>query len=128
MTGAEYAKVQAVLQRINGLRRAMVATTAVGVAVSSFLFVYTGLHVDKSGYFIVSYTAQTLASALLFSIFAFLPAILILGYFSNHVNTHIEGLAKGKYEKTIVLDYLMSEHVTSPGKRPAAKDKTQNPS
>jgi choline-glycine betaine transporter len=122
LTGTEYAKVQAVLQRIEGLRRAMIATTAVGVVVSSFIFIYSGLHFDKSGYFVVSYTAKTLASALLFSIFVFLPAILILGYFSNHVNAHIDDLAKGQYEKTIVLDYLMSDHVTRPTKRPSTKD------
>jgi len=102
----------------------MFATAAVGVAVSTFTFVYTGLHFDKSGYFVVSYTAKTLASALLFSIFVFLPAILILGYFSNHVNAHIEDLAKGQHEKTIVLDYLMSDHVTSPTKRSTTKDQT----
>jgi hypothetical protein len=115
MTAGEYAKVQAVLGRINGLRRAMVTTAVVGMAISLFTFVYTGLHLNSvTGYFMVSYTAKTLAAALLYSIFAYLPVILVLGYFSNHVNKHIEKLAKGSYEKTIVLDYLMSEHVTRP--------------
>jgi len=114
MTAVEYAKVHAILERIDGLRRSMTATAVVGAAVSCFSFVYTGLHVDsKTGYFALSYTADTLARALLYSIFAFLPFILVLGFFSNHVNMHIDELASGRYERRILLDSVITDHVAT---------------
>ncbi len=122
MTAGEYAKVQAVLRRIDGLRHAMFATAIVGVAVSTFSFVYTGLRIDSAtGIFTIRYTADTLARALLYSIFLYLPVILILGYFSNHVNKHLELLASGKYEKTIVVDYMIPDEVPS---QPPQKDQS----
>jgi hypothetical protein len=119
MTAGEYAKVHAILQRISGLRRAMITTALVGVAVSTFSFVYTGLRIDpRTSLFTVSYTAETLARALLYSIFLYLPVILILGYFSNKVNRQVEQLANGRYEKTIVVPFVLPDSIgTEPRER-----------
>ncbi|HUI86901.1 MAG TPA: hypothetical protein VLY21_07075 [Nitrososphaerales archaeon] len=119
MTAGEYAKVQAIVRRVEGLRRAMLATALAGMAVSTFSFVYTGLRINSAtGFFTIRYTADTLARALLYSIFLYLPVILILGFFSNRVNKHLEQLASGRYERTIVVDYLLPDEV-----RPGAQEK-----
>jgi len=112
MTAGEYAKVHAILEKIEGLRRAMIITAIVGAAVSTFSFVYTGLRIEgKTGFFVIDYTANTLATALLFSIFLYLPVILILGFFSNRVNSLLEQLANGRYERTIVVPFVIPDQI-----------------
>lgn len=65
----------------------------------------------ETGFFFIDYTANTLARALLYGIFVYLPVILILGFFSNRVNMHLEELASEWYERRIVVVYVLPDSV-----------------
>lgn len=101
ISASEYAKIHAILQRIAGLRRAMAATALLGVAVSSFVFLYA---VSYGIIQFLSEPGRIFSQALQYGIISFVPFIAIMGYFSYRVNKHIEKLSKGKYEPPIIIE------------------------
>jgi len=98
MTGQEYAKVRAVLERIRGLRRAMVVTAVIGVFTSYLVSILVGIRAA------ISLSPNALGEALEYGIVSFIPFVAIIGYFSYRVNKHIDRLSKGKFEPPVLIE------------------------
>ena len=103
MTPDEYAKIQGVLERIEGLRRAMIATVAAGL-LSSFL-VYVGVHAFLGCLWTCpSNQPPDELVAFIYGASAFIPFVVMAGFLSRKVGRHIDRLSKGKYELPRVIE------------------------
>ena len=103
ISAEEYAKVRAVLERIEGLRRAMVAIIAIGLF-CSFLAWFLSLVSYIFAYPYSSNPVNPFYSALVYAVLVFIPFLLLTGYFSYRVNRHIERLSRGKYEPPRIIE------------------------
>jgi hypothetical protein len=98
MTAAEYSKIRSVLERIAGLRRAMVVTGVVGVITSLLVF-----EIVSSSDLLTS-SPDAFPAGFWYGALAFTPFVATIGYLSSRVSHHIERLARGKYEQLVPVD------------------------
>ena len=93
MTAQEYAKITAVVQRINGLRQAMWAAgiSAVILSLMVFVSVYAGQYLVSS--------SLAYRDGLTYGGLTLLPFVLIIGFLSYRVSVYVARLSVGKFER-----------------------------
>ncbi len=89
---SEYAKIQAVRERIAGLRMGMVATAIAGTFTSFLIFELALTSLS------VGFRPSPFQDAFQAALIALVPFLAVIGFLSYRVNKHITRLSQGKFE------------------------------
>jgi multisubunit Na+/H+ antiporter MnhC subunit len=106
LNAQEYAKIQAVLAKIDGLRKTIMGVGLAGLITSFLTFIFTANYLSEfnTGYTTHYDTQAILGYSVLTAFVIYVPFLAVMAYFSLRVNRHIERLTRGKYEPPRIIE------------------------